>query len=868
MKKINSFLVVLLLMLTSLTASAQYLRGDVDQDGRVNIDDVTCLIDFLLNGLWPDEPVTPPDDHEWVDLGLPSGTLWATCNVGANSPEEFGDYFAWGETEPKENYNWTTYKWCNGSGTTLKKYCTKSNYGTVDDKTELDLEDDAAYVNWGPSWRMPSKAQLDELDNCCTWTWTTMNGVNGRLVTGPNGNTLFLPATGCHYGGKLTNVGVHGYYWSYTLYSGYPGYAYYLDLSSEYVDWVYHYRYYGYAVRAVCVSPAAGQDLYIEQNNLDLGEAPIGETLTGTLTIVNNSQDVVTLTAAADVPFSFKQDGHGASSITVVVPGNSTNTVIVMFTATTPGEYNGNVTFENSALTGGQSVIPVHARSISKDFPQHDYVDLGLPSGTLWATCNVGASSSEAYGDYFAWGETETKEVYDWNSYKWCNGTNTTLTKYCTNSINGTVDGTADLDLADDAAYTNWGPSWRMPTKDQMYELKRKCNWKKAKKSGVDGYLVTGPNGNKIFLPNAGYRDGASLVNTGYYFSYCSRTLNSTNPETAYCLNYDSESVEFTSIPRYAGYTVRAVCVSPADLYIEQHSLDLDDVPIGARRTGELTIVNNTQEAMTLTVTADAPFLLKQGVNSASSITVVVPGYSRETVTVMFTATTLGEFNGNVTFLNSALYEGQSVIPVHSCAISSEFLQHEYVDLGLSSGTLWATCNVGASSPEEYGDYFAWGEIEPKYHYDWSTYKWCNGSSNTFTKYCTDSEYGTVDNKTTLDLEDDAAYMNWGPSWCMPSQNQIKELVNQCTLEKATLNGVKGWLVTGPNLNTIFLPGAGHWPRITGNSYYGDYWTCTLDPSWPVCANYLFFNGESVSTTGGVGRNVGNTVRAVRVKHN
>ena len=176
MKKFSSFLTVLLLALVSFTASAQsyprgdvnqdggvniadvttlidnlltgVTQGDVDQDGAVNIADVTCLIDYLLTGSWSDEPVT----HEWVDLGLPSGTLWATCNVGASSPEGYGDYFAWGETEPKDYYDWSTYKWCNGNEVTLTKYCTDSFFGYngfTDGKTELDPEDDAAYVNWG-----------------------------------------------------------------------------------------------------------------------------------------------------------------------------------------------------------------------------------------------------------------------------------------------------------------------------------------------------------------------------------------------------------------------------------------------------------------------------------------------------------------------------------------------------------------------------------------------------------------------------------------------------------------------------------------------------------------------------------------------
>lgn len=219
MKKFSSFLIVLLLMLASFTAGVQYPRGDVDYNGKVNIADVVTLIDYLLTGTWEEEPVAPPDDHEWVDLGLPSGTLWATCNIGASTPEDYGDYFAWGETEPKEVYDWSTYKLCNGSYNTLTKYCTDSTYGTVDNKTELEPEDDAAYVNWGALWRMPTLEQLQELVHNSTCTWTTRNGVNGILFTGANDNKLFFPAAGtmpCLFG----NVGTYISYWSRVSTSG------------------------------------------------------------------------------------------------------------------------------------------------------------------------------------------------------------------------------------------------------------------------------------------------------------------------------------------------------------------------------------------------------------------------------------------------------------------------------------------------------------------------------------------------------------------------------------------------------------------------------------------------------------------------
>ena len=154
---------------------------------------------------------------DWVDLGLPSGTLWATCNVGASKPEECGDYFAWGETTTKGTYNWSTYKYCMGDRYKLTKYCTDSDYGAVDNKTELEPSDDAATVNWGSGWQMPSEEQFKELINSSntTTTWTTMNGVKGRKITSKsNGNSIFLPAASRRDGTSLGSAGSGGYYWS------------------------------------------------------------------------------------------------------------------------------------------------------------------------------------------------------------------------------------------------------------------------------------------------------------------------------------------------------------------------------------------------------------------------------------------------------------------------------------------------------------------------------------------------------------------------------------------------------------------------------------------------------------------------------
>ena len=180
-----------------------------------------------------------------VDLGL--SVYWSTCNLGASKPEEYGDYYAWGETEIKEDYSWSTYKFGTSVSGPFSKYNTMPSFGAVD----LDPEDDAAHVILGGKWRMPTDAERTELIEKCTWTWTTQNGVNGRLVTGPNGNSIFLPAAGAREGTNLYYVGSDGLYWSSSLWYAGAGDAQYVRFNSGSVYWLNSGRCCGLSVRPV-----------------------------------------------------------------------------------------------------------------------------------------------------------------------------------------------------------------------------------------------------------------------------------------------------------------------------------------------------------------------------------------------------------------------------------------------------------------------------------------------------------------------------------------------------------------------------------------------------------------------------------------
>lgn len=187
---------------------------------------------------------------QYVDLGL--SVKWATVNVGASKPEEYGDYYAWGEIESKTEYNWSTYKWCDAHPNLLTKYNYTDWYGTVDKKTLLDAEDDVAHIKWGGKWRIPTTTEQEELYSHCTWTWTVLNGVNGYLVTsnkkGYTDRSIFLPANGCRDGSGIEgNVGIYS---SRSLET--TSYMRYLGFDSVNVYTGFRARYYGMGVRPVC----------------------------------------------------------------------------------------------------------------------------------------------------------------------------------------------------------------------------------------------------------------------------------------------------------------------------------------------------------------------------------------------------------------------------------------------------------------------------------------------------------------------------------------------------------------------------------------------------------------------------------------
>ena len=428
-----------LLMASAIAVAATSCGGDSDDPEIVDNDNPTTTTPTTING------------HKFVDLGLPSGTLWAETNNGASTPYEDGDYFAWGEIKAKSSYTESNYKYWG------------SKYNSTDGKTSLTASDDAATAKWGAGCRIPSTAELKELKSKCSWSWkSNYNGTSGYLVTGPNGNSIFLPAAGMCDDEKLEFHGTEGNYWSCQPYSEDKYYAHLLSFGRNDMDILGSDRYLGFSIRPVA-----------NKSNND------------------SSND------------DSSQDGQDDDT--------------------------------------------------SPDGHEHKLVDLGLPSGTLWAETNIGASTPYEIGYYLAWGETKAKTIYSWDTYKWGNTTN--ITKY------NSKDNKATLDTTDDAASACWGKKFHTPTRIEFQELIDKCEWAWVlDNNGANGYIVKGPSGKSIFLPAGGMRTEESLFNRTHFGFYWTSSRYEAVSFEAYSVSFGKDEINKIS-PSYRmdGFSIRPV---------------------------------------------------------------------------------------------------------------------------------------------------------------------------------------------------------------------------------------------------------------------------------------------------------------------
>lgn len=426
--------------------------------------------------------------YEYVDLGFP--TMWATRNLGASSPEQEGNSYAWGETEPKSTFNWTTYKWCDGTSDVMTKY------NESDWLQTLEAEDDAATVNIGAKWETPNGGDWSDLKRFCTWTLSEVNGQQGYLVTstvpGYTDKSIFLPSARSKYmtsrkGSDLVNACI----------------VFIIDPENEYREVNDGYLRCGESK----VRPITRRECYHNQLTFNPGVPPTN------------------FTAGYREYYQCRFCGQSYEDAAAKV------------------QIENLYRWKNAGGEGYLAPIPY----------EDNYVDLGL--SVKWAISNLGASSVEDYGDYYAWGETAPKDNYDRTTYKWYEAPDYNAnypTKY------NDQDNKYVLDLEDDAAHAQLGGNWRTPTKDEWIELIDNCTSKSFTVNGINGLLFTskisGYTDRQIFFPNAGY-----YYQSTYWSEWCYYMCSNRHSAFDTWWVALSLSSSFITQPRESGTTIRPV---------------------------------------------------------------------------------------------------------------------------------------------------------------------------------------------------------------------------------------------------------------------------------------------------------------------
>lgn len=451
---------------------------------------------------------------------------------------------------------------------------------------------------------------------------------------------------------------------------------------------------------------------------------------------------------------------------------------------------------------------------INGALPEPELIDLGLPSGLKWASCNLGAVAPQETGLYLAWAETKTKdEGYHWLNYKY--GTNIEVSKY------NNTDGHVVLDAGDDAATVYLGEKWRMPTSAELQELVDNCNWSMTTLGGKAGYQGKSKiNGQTIFLPACGQVEGGmdyGIFGEGEYGFYWSSELGTVATDACYMVFYEGV-INLSKNFRAAGYQVRPV---QGDLIgVESVSVDRPSLEISK---GEPGIINATL--------SPAGASLKSVLwSSSNEDCVVVSARSGRLV---------GRTIGSAT-ITATTADGGFTAKCQVTVKNPSYPVPDAIDLGLPSGLKWGTFNLGASKPEEFGVYFAWGETEPNGMYTEAAYSLCDGNLLKLKKYVVYPEHGTVDGLTTLEASDDAASVILKGTWRMPAKEDFQELLDHCDCTAAKENGVAGYRFTSKNNGrSIFLPAAGSGmigrTGLTGDSagHYCLYWSSSLTQEDP-----------------------------------
>ncbi len=972
-------------------------NAELTGDGFINMSDVTAIINIILGRNVEKKPqayLTCPDDNHphLIDLGLPSGTKWACCDVGATTPERLGGLYAWGSIEemtvpyepyePNEGDDWDD-DWDSEDG--------ESNQGILENpshrinKTRKDndenicgTERDVAHVKWGGAWQMPSEEQIREL---CEYSTASLYSKRNEdeetwndfiLLSCPNGGDIIFP----YYWGERSDDDNYFDYNENRYWSGTP------SLNDNSSAWGLFLGFWERTLIPVGTVTYVSSEIFKFDFSSGASVRPIynGESygyLSLSTNVVNigvgDSYEVSITSGTGNYRFT-----NTSSSIAEVTLSGSTISII--------GKSAGSATVTVTDTASGISTeISVKVINLCPDSNHPHMIDLGLPSGTKWACCNVGAEKPEAEGGLYYWGRTEDSS----SNYE---------------SFEDVFDNLKDLhDIGGteyDVAHVKWGGDWRIPSCPLAEEMYNNCSHEDINYKGVSGMVFTGTNGNLLFLPYSDFYLSlppeiiqSSPTKCGHYWTstsdeddkvlydsyghavkcpYYIEMLDNKVSSNYYLIYDDSDDLlvrpiikgQYLALSRnevdiYYGESDKVVIasgsgnytVSCPDTIIVDVSLDGSTVMIKAKAIGKASVivtdmvsgmtadiivavsyrdleldmnnvsmycgkttkvkivsgngnytVSNTSPNI-IDVSLDGPTITITGKDAGKATVTVTDTTSGMTADILVTVSYMdlllsvnelaifpGETaNVNITSGNGAYSVSSSDPSIVDVAVDGSTIilagkekgiativvyddrsgktgdisvkvgipcpdsNHPHlIDLGLPSGTKWACCNVGATTPVEKGGYYAWGETEEKDDYSWATYVHCDGTKETCHNL----------GQSISGTEYDVAYVKWGDAFQMPLPSQIQELASKCQFKELTYEGIKGKLVIGSNGNRLFIPYAGSRrdKSIVGEGDAGQYFSGTKQD--PYYAQILLMNPNEVKKTY-LSRSFGLTVRPV-----
>lgn len=813
--------------------------------------------------------------HTYVDLGLPSGTMWATCNVGATTPEGYGSFFAWGETATKKTYSWTNYQL--SSKGTAASVTSLSNF-VEDYGFSGNVSYDAAQKAWGDSWRTPTVYQMDELRYYCTADIIVQNGVKGYKYTGPNGNSIFMPLSGYKYDSKYLGKGSETYYWTSNRDNENKAKARAVHLTDKKQTTSDRcWRRTGLPIRPVINSGLVFVDLGLSKN---WASCNIGAT---------SPEQRGRLYAWGEIfpkkTYTWKNYKHAQGSAT---------TVESMYDISGYSEY------DPSAVVG-----KLFNPSFEDNIDENEPLMVGeIPDPDLYYYPDDAGIATpyfeNAPGSGYTAVEMPSKDDFEELIYK-CQWKIVTQNNVKCYKVTGPS-----------------GSSIYLPLAGCSYDGKTVGN-------NTNAYYWSGTisdnmqKANALYLENGKKEVRLAQRRTGVMIRPVSYFTNpSIPPEPELILGNFVDlglSVLWADTPLWEGYLAwgetqaknsytwsnyeHAKGTSASCVFLNPHisgyyswdaslSQDMFDEEREDFIYGRMPYedeFNELLEKCTFTVETEnieGEWFKGYRVTGPNGNSIFMPftgcsydGKDRGMDSYAYFWT--GDYDPKVRYKARAAYLSDSERKVTSAQRRTGMMvwpvarKLQAIDLGLPSGNRWAKCNLDAVNPQEFGTYYAWGEEYGKNDYTWRNYKWANGTASSVF-HIGDEISGVWEYFYDEDCEDDTPGSCWSVVYydpCMnandqyveedskqymmllPTKKDYQELINYCTTKEGTISGIKGVYFTGPNGNSIFMPYAGscYDGKNASDGTLSYYWTGELSSTPSKAHSVSLAKGKANFTT-------------------